>query len=159
MSSGWLTFATVGVILFGAMAIVVAAVLKAAWAQKEREALTSSDLRALEESAVTLIEQLRAEADHRAMDLDARCECLGKLIEQADARISALQSALASSQDSRRAPEAKHARVSRQQLDPRSQKVVDMASAGIGVAEIAKQAGLGCAEVKLMLRLAGVGNN
>jgi DNA-binding NarL/FixJ family response regulator len=93
------------------------------------------------------------------MDLDDRCERMEKLIEQADARISTLQDSLVLSQSSRRAPEARPARAARHPLDPRSRKIVELASAGLDVGEIAKQAGLGCAEVKLMLRLAGVESN
>jgi hypothetical protein len=68
--------------------------LRAAWAQKEREALSSDDLTMLEESAVLLIEQLKEETDQRLTELRDYTVRLETLLHEADARITELQAQL-----------------------------------------------------------------
>ena len=70
MTSGWFVFGVVACIVIACGFVLAMALLRAAWAQKEREALSSDDLRVLEESAFHLIEQLKAETDSRVNTLD-----------------------------------------------------------------------------------------
>ena len=138
--------------------ILAVALLRAAWARREQEALSSNDLRALEESAVILIEQLKAEVDGRIVELDAKSAELRKLTREADLRIEAIREAVASSMKPKvaSAPEEVPQIV---EVNPVMQKVIDMAESGVDSAEIARIAGMDFAEVKLMLRLSGVGKN
>jgi len=158
VTSGWFVFSVVACIIICTGCVLAVAMLKAAWAQREREALTSADLRALEESAVYLIDQLRTETESAIGDLESKCAALKGLIDAADQRISALRelsercAALSELQPvSQGVPQV--------EADSKRQQVLALASSGMGCAEIARKAGMDCAEVKLMLRLAGMAMN
>jgi hypothetical protein len=154
MESGWLVFAVVACIVISTGFVLAVALLRQAWSQREREALTSSDLRALEESALYLIEQIKAEADHAADELDSRCKALADLMQAADERIESLremESSLAERASVVTLPEAASAPENR---DPQVRRILDLASRGMESSEIARVSGLDCAEVKLALRLA-----
>jgi len=123
--------------------VLAMAVMRAAWAQRERETLTAADLRAVEESAMTLIEQLRSEADNSLSHLGARCAELRQLIDQADARIrtlNAFTTTAAAAPGNTKRP-----------FD--QEKVLSLASSGMDSVDIARATGLDCAEVKAALRL------
>jgi hypothetical protein len=159
MGNGVLVFATVACIVIATGFILAIAILRQSWAQKEREALTSSDLRALEESALFLIEQLNSEADRATEELESRCSRLAELLRAADQRIGELKDLETSLHERVRAhlasdPES----VVRESGDPKIVRILDLASSGMESAEIAKVTGVDCAEVKLALRLAGVRN-
>jgi hypothetical protein len=156
----WLVFAVVASVIFVAVVVMAAAIMRAAWAQKEREALTSSDLRAVEESALLLIDQLREEADRSISEIDERRKELSELIVEADARISELKglapdvqlplsktladsTAVLARSDSRR-----------RTID--KSEILRMASSGLGPVDIAKATGLDCADVKVALKLGGM---
>ena len=62
MSNGWFVFAVVTSIVLCSGCILAVAVMRAAWAHSQREALTSADLRALEECT----------ASHRADEIRGR---------------------------------------------------------------------------------------
>jgi len=143
MSSGWFVFTVVASIVICAGSILAAAIMRAAWAHNRHEALTSSDLRALEESALLLIQQLKSEADRGIAELEERSSRLRSLIEEADVRLRALHESVRSVP----APIASDASVDRSQ-------VLELASSGMDCTEIARATGLGCGEVKLMLGLA-----
>ncbi len=144
MSSGWFVFTVVASIVICAGSILATAIMRAAWAHHRNEALTSSDLRALEESALLLIQQIKSEADRGIAELDERSSQLRSLIEKADARLKALhESAL---------PVFDHPATPIGSVD-RGQ-VMELASSGMDCTDIARATGLGCGEVKLMLGLA-----
>lgn len=147
MTNGWIAFAlTAGIVLCSGF-ILAAVILRAVWAQREREALTSTDLRALEESAVYLIEQLKSVADQSAAELDNRSNELKELIAQADIKLAALNAAM---------PEEVCAAVNDTLPVSHSNdrhRVLELASSGMDCAGIAKATGLDCAEVKLILSL------
>lgn len=172
MSSGWFVFMLIACITLCTGCVLAVALLRAAWSQREREALTSADLRALEESAVYLIEELKAEADRAANELSAavdRCAALQELTKAADERIAALREAEApygpyssyelESTSRENAISAPHHRPVQTNGDPTRRQILDLASSGVECAEIARLSGMGCAEVKLMLRLAGMRMN
>ncbi len=159
MGNGIYVFAGVACILVSTGVILAIAILKQSWAQKEREALTSTDLRALEESALYLIEQLKSEADRSADDMDARCQRLASLISAADERIATLKDLEASLHDRVRASAAVPQAMVIEETDPKVARMLDLASGGMDSAEIAKVVGMDCAEVRLALRLAGMKSN
>ncbi|MEN6372161.1 MAG: hypothetical protein ABFD64_09135 [Armatimonadota bacterium] len=156
MVSGWFVFIVVTCIVICSGFVVAVAVLRASWASREREALTSTDLRALEESAMVLIEQLKAEADSGIGELDKRCAELKELISEADRKISQLKNISAESYDfMRKLPD--EACVASPIIDTEAEKscvkVLDLASKGMECAEIARTVGLDAAEVNLILSL------
>ena len=154
--SGWLVFAVVACVVLCTGCVLAVALLRAVWAQREREALTSSDLRALEESAVLLIEQLKAEVNEGVEQLDAKCSELRSLIQDADARLSEIPNAPGRSNG------ARTTRVSSSACavpSVRKQKILKLASRGVTPSEIARKEGVGCAEVELVLRLAKLSAN
>ncbi|MEN6521618.1 MAG: hypothetical protein ABFD46_10785 [Armatimonadota bacterium] len=136
--------------------VVAAAIMRASWASREREALTSTDLRALEESAMVLIDQLRTEADSGIGELDKRCAELKELILEADRKISQLKNIAAQSHDIMRNL-SDEVCVASPVIDSESEKnyikALDLASKGMECAEIAKTVGLDAAEVNLILSL------
>jgi hypothetical protein len=145
--NGWFVFALVAGIVVACGFALATTLMRAAWAQREREALTSSDLRALEESAVLLIEQIKAEADATVNELDKRRKSLSKLIKDADERLLALAEA-----------EDRIARSVPVQESPSEEpsafgQVMELASEGMAPADIAKSTGLDCADVNLILSL------
>jgi len=150
MTQSWFVFAAVvSIVLFSGMVLAVA-LMRAAWAQRESEALTASDLRAVEESALLLIDQLRSEADRSISDLDARLRELHELIAEADARLAALREAVPT-------PEAPaqpvHAELPTPTASLDTQNVLRLASRGLNCVEIARATGLDCADVKVALKL------
>lgn len=142
MSSGWFVFTVVASIVICAGSILAAAIMRAAWVHNRREALTSSDLRALEESALILIEQIRSEVDRGIAELEERSSRLRSLIDEADNRFKALHESVGAVPD----PIANNPSVDRDQ-------VLELASSGMECTEIARATGLGCGEVKLMVGL------
>jgi hypothetical protein len=123
--------------------------MRAAWAQKEREALTSNDLRALEESAMLLIDQLKTEADTAITEIDKRRKALSKLIKEADAKLAELAEAEA------RVASISPEPTSEPTAEPASPavRILELAGAGMEAADIAKMTGIDCAEVNLVLSL------
>ncbi|MHB0912644.1 MAG: hypothetical protein ACYC2Y_04270 [Armatimonadota bacterium] len=152
MNNGWFIAIVVICMVLCAGFVLVVTLLRAAWSRKEREALTSNDLRVLEESAFILIEQLRNEADQKISEVDRACARLSKLLDEADARLSALRELSVSRHEEPEAPSGG------EQSELR-QRVLSMAASGIDCAEIARKEGLGCAEVNLMLKLARSDSN
>lgn len=144
MSNDWFVFTVVASIVICTGSVLAAAIMRAAWAHNRREALTSSDLRALEESALLLIQQMRSEADRGIAELEERSSELRALIEKADARLEALRESPI--------PVLDQPAIAAESMD-RSQ-VMELASSGMDCADIARATGLGCGEVKLMLGLA-----
>jgi len=149
MVSGWFVFMIAACIVVCCGFVLGIALMRAAWAQREREALTTSDLRALEESAVLLIEQLRSEADRSMADLDRRCGDLQALIAEADRKIEALE-AVVTTAGPRPEPQTLP-----YPSDPVSQRgqVLKLSAAGMGPADIARATGLDRAQVSLILSL------
>ena len=147
MSNGWLAFTVMAGIVLCSGFILAAAILRAAWMQREREALTSTDLRALEESALYLIEQLKSEADQSSMELDNRCAELKELIASADAKLAALKAVMPKEVCTViRNPAEVNRSVNRS-------RILELASSGFDCAAIAKATGLDRAEVNLVLSL------
>lgn len=159
MGNGVFVFATVACITIATGFILAIAILRQSWAQKEREALTSTDLRALEESALFLIEQLKSEADHATDELESRCTRLAELLKAADQRIGELKDLEASLHERVRTHLSQDSAVAREPSDPQIVRILDLASSGMESSEIAKVTGVDCAEVKLALRLAGLKMN
>ena len=153
----WLVFAVVASIILVAVVVMAAAIMRAAWAQKEREALTSSDLRAVEESALLLIDQLREEADRSVSEMDQRRKKLCELIAEADARISEMKALGPDVQlPLSKAVTESTAVLARSDSRRRSidkSEILRMASSGFGPVDIAKATGLDCADVKVALKL------
>jgi len=149
MANGWLVFAVVACIIICAGFVLAVALLKQAWAHKEREELTSSDLRALEESALYLIEEIKSEADRAREELDSKLRILGDLTRAADEKIAALR-------EMERSSSRRSSVVGREKSDPKIQEILDLASTGMDSREIARASGTDCAEVKLAVRLAEI---
>lgn len=157
MVNGWFVFAVVASIVLLSGVVIAAAILRAAWAKRERESLTAEDLRAVEESAMVLIEQLQSEADRAISEMNNRSEALHALLAEVDAKLEALTEASAkvgspTSSDSGEITTADSVRTGTVGCVTR-QKVLDLASDGLGYAEIARAVGLDVAEVKLILSL------
>jgi hypothetical protein len=157
MASGWFVFALVACVVLCSGLVLAAAVIRAAWAQREKESLTAGDLKALEESAVVLIEQLKSEADRGISELDERFAALHGLILEADRRLAALGMSAPDQTDA--APPAA-TRPRQEALDARAQdgrvdrgRILELASSGLACADIAKATGLDCAEVNLVVSL------
>jgi len=139
----WLAILIVGGVVLGSGCVLLSTILRAVWARKERESLTSDDLRALEESVVLLIQDLEEQVDRGIKELSKRAEVLERMIEEADERIRALQEITHSTEVPRR--------VGSPHL---TEKVLGHASAGLSPSEIARTVGASLAEVDLILRVA-----
>lgn len=157
MTDGWLVLAVVAAIVICSGFIVAAAIMRAAWIRKERESLTSEDLRAVEESAMLLIEQLKSEADQAIGEMDSRSERLRELIAIADRKLTELQSSISESGQTdsgaglqMRASEPNDGVENYHQT---AERVLHLASTGLVCEEIAKTLGIEHAEVRLILGL------
>ncbi|HPP75089.1 MAG TPA: hypothetical protein PLU88_08205 [Armatimonadota bacterium] len=152
MTNGWFVFALMTCIVLCTGLVLAIAIMKAAWAQKEREALTSSDLRALEESAVLLIEQLKTEADSVIAEIDKRAADLRTLLEEADRKLKRLDQVYTSSvPDFAETDESFECDISHSNSD--RDQILALSDKGLDSAAIAKKLGLDCAQVKLVLSL------
>lgn len=154
MASGWFVFAIVTCIVISCGFVLAVFLLKAAWTQRERESLSSSDLRALEESAVILIEQLKAEVDQGIAEIESRQTALDHLIREADARLSELRVL----QVSLRGLDAGSG-MSQSLPESRAREMLSMTSKSLDLTEITRDAGMDCAEVKLRMKLARLGRS
>ena len=148
MSTGWFAFTVVAGLVVTSGLVLALALLKASWAQREREALSSTDLRALEESALLLIDQLREEVDAGIAEINARSEELRTLIGEADSRIAELRGLAPAEEPPVPAGTVTFPRYGR------GDRILEMAEKGMASADIARAEGIDCAEVKLMLSLA-----
>jgi hypothetical protein len=156
MSDSWFVFAVLAAIILCGGLVLVVALLRSVWAQREREALASDDLRAVEESAALLIEQLRTEADHAVAALKEQRACLTSLIEDADKKVSELTSLMADCSASTADKRSQHPEpgYGPDAVGPwRNEQILELASRGMGHAEIAKTVGLDSASVRLALSL------
>ncbi len=154
---GWFVFVVVAGIVLCSGFVISIVMLKSAWAKKEREVLTSYDLRVLEESVVVLIDQLKTEMDGRIAEAEIRAKALEQLLHEADERIIAYGRLVQEN-------EAK-ACVARQQ--PPSAGLVEdldgdrlhaLISNGADPVQLARTLGVDCAELKLMQRLSSMRN-
>lgn len=146
LSSGFFVFAVVSCIVICTGFFIAISLLRAAWAQKEREALTSGDLRALEESALLLIERLKSESDAAIEEIEKRTKKLSALLAEADARLSSL--------DMAKVAEIPAVVEEKVPTESYMQRVLALAAGGMECADIAKSLDMGCAEVNLILRCA-----
>lgn len=154
MSSGLVATLAVVCIIFFTSLILAVSILRTAWIRREKELLTSMDLRALEESAVYLTEQLKAESDQAMLKLDSRISQLESLLREADARLSSLIEATARAQklvsDSDAANIADDFCSS---YDADRTRVFALVSAGLDDLDVARVTGLGLGEVRLIKKL------
>ncbi len=90
MNEGWLVFCFVAAIVLCSGCILTAAIMRAVSIQRQREALIADDLRAIEESTVFLIEQLRSETDRMISEVERQKRMLADLIAEADRRLSVI---------------------------------------------------------------------
>ena len=141
MTNGLLAFGVVAAIVLCCGCILAFMIMRGAWNRQERESLTSQDLTALEESAVLLVEQLKAEADRGIVEIERRCESLRELIREADDRIARLSDL----------PE--HVRPVRPQPSQDGRQIVEMLESGMDSAEIARSLRLTIGEVDLLLNV------
>lgn len=153
MINGWFVFTLVACIVICCGFVLAIVIMRASWASREREALTSSDLRALEESALVLIDQLKSEADSGISELDRRCAELKELISEADKKISELRNASMANPQIIRELIPDEVCINDTKIDDSRKKVLALASSGMDSADIARTTGLDCAEVKLILSL------
>jgi hypothetical protein len=160
MTSGWFAFGVVACIVVACGFVLAMALLRAAWAQKERESLSSDDLRVLEESAFLLIEQLKAETDSRVSALEDYAKRIDGLLREADLRIASLQKLVDAQTNSPSAISLdSNSGLRKDSLDEASyERVANMLSNDMECADVARNLGLGCAEVKLIRRLASLKN-
>jgi hypothetical protein len=158
MNSGLFVFMLIGFIFLCAGIIISVVLFKMAWIRKEREALASTDLRVLEESAIILIEQMKSELDDRIAEIDKKSAHLAELTHQADARISAFNK-LSSAFTNK--PSHESSEKCTDNLPIFSVNDGDSIPEAIDCAELARSMDLSAAEVKLMMRLAdlGIDNN
>lgn len=147
MVNGWFVFAVVASIVVACGFVLAVALMRAAWTQRERESLTANDLRALEESALLLVDQIKSEADAAITEIDKRRKALSKLIKEADERIAALAEAESRTMPVLALDEEPH------KANAHAEKIMDLASTGMAAPEIAKATGVDCAEVNLILSL------
>jgi len=154
MGNGWFVFAIVACIVIGCGFILAVSLLKAAWAHREREALSAEDLRILEESAVLLIEQLKSETDERLAALDEYTRRVEALLHETDQRIALLRTQVAAQEDDTRLSDIKLA--VEKNFDLPSSEASILISDESDCVEIARTSGLNCAEVKLIKRLASM---
>lgn len=163
MNNGLFVFMLIGSIILCTVVIVSVILLKMAWIRKEREALSATDLRVLEESAIILIEQMKSELDDRIAEIDRKSAHLAELTYQADARISVfnrlsssfkIQPATETSLQNSNNPPACS-------VNDNDLMLIDSIPEAIDCAELARSMDLSAAEVKLMMRLAdlGIDNN
>lgn len=154
MNSGLVATLTVISIIFFTSLILAVSILRTAWVRREKELLTSMDLTALEESAVYLIEQLKAESNQAISDLDSRISRLESLLREADARLYSLVEATARAQnlvnDSNTSETADDFFAS---YGADKTRVLALVSAGLDDTDIARITGLGLGEVRLMKKL------
>ncbi|MCL6628126.1 MAG: hypothetical protein K6U00_00825 [Armatimonadetes bacterium] len=154
MNSGLVATLTVISIIFFTSLILAVSILRTAWIRREKELLTSMDLTALEESAVYLIEQLKAESNQAISDLDSRISRLESLLREADVRLSSLVEATARAQnlvnDSNTSETADDFFAS---YGVDRTRVLALVSAGLDDTDIARITGLGLGEVRLMKKL------
>lgn len=153
MVNGWFVFAVVTCIVISCGFILALVLMRAAWAQRERESLSSDDLRVLEESAVLLIEQLKAEADQRLAAMEEYTKRIENLLLEADAKIAALNAPREIREYKPSIPMSvsidSDSNISLRQFTERTSQDADCV-------EIARSSGMDCAEVKLMKRLASL---
>ncbi|MDH7481927.1 MAG: hypothetical protein QHH26_08150 [Armatimonadota bacterium] len=90
MSEGWFTFCLVAAIILCSGCVLAAAIMRTVAIQRQREALITDNLRALEESTVFLIEQLRSETERMIAEVEQRREVLAELIAEFDKRLSVI---------------------------------------------------------------------
>ena len=154
MTEGLFAFAVVAAILVFAGLVLAVAIMRSAWAQREREALSASDLRAVEESAVLLVEQLKSEAERGVSEIGRKCEDLRQLITEADSRLAEMREIAACITSPERPPALPNS-VDTSNLSPalNADEVLRMAQTGLDPVEIAKSTGLDCADVKVALKL------
>ncbi|MDO8586208.1 MAG: hypothetical protein Q7T82_04135 [Armatimonadota bacterium] len=157
MTNGLLAFAIVAsIVVFAGLALAIA-IMRAAWAQREREALSASDLRAVEESAMLLVEQLKSEAEHGVSELDRRCGELRRLLAEADSKLAELRSAAATVPPAEPEPPAclpnHQPSTINHQPSLNTDDILRMAETGLNPVDIAKATGLDCADVKVALKL------
>jgi hypothetical protein len=157
MVNGWFVFAVVASIVLLSGVVIAVAILRAAWARRERESLTAEDLRAVEESAMILIEQLQSEADRAISEMNNRSEALHALLAEIDWKLEALTEASATVQLLPSSTIEQVACGDTAKEEPAGcltrQKVLELASGGLGYADIARTVGVDVAEVKLILSL------
>ena len=150
MVSGWFVFALVASIVVCSGFILAIALMRAAWAQRERESLTATDLRALEESAVMLIEQLKSEAEASITELDKRRKALSKLIKEADTKLKSLAEAQA---ETRPALKVDTVDDSSSEDNGNMTRILELIDTGMEPSDISKTTGIDCAEVNFVLSL------
>jgi hypothetical protein len=80
----WIAFTALALMMLCSGIVILTVILRASWGRREKDSLTALDLRALEESALLLIDQLKTEADNAAAELDKRKEELRALIIASD---------------------------------------------------------------------------
>ena len=130
MQDGWFVF----LILLGAL--VFAGTLLWFWiarataANREKEALTATDLRLLEESVEALIGRLTAASDEAVAEIERRQSALQRLLDEVDEKLG----------------EAKARELDLNELRR-------MADEGVASDEIAQRAGMTRGEVELILEL------
>lgn len=154
MNSGLVATLTVISIIFFTGLIFAVSIFRTAWIRREKELLTSMDLTALEESAVYLIEQLKAESNQAISDLDSRISRLESLLREADVRLSSLVEATARAQNlasGSKAPETAEDLWASYATD--RTRVLALVSAGLDETDIARITGLGLGEVRLIKKL------
>ena len=110
-------------------------------------------MRVLEESAVLLIEQLKAEADQRLAAMEEYTKRIENLLLEADAKIAALNAPREIREYKPSIPMSvsidSDSNISLRQFTERTSQDADCV-------EIARSSGMDCAEVKLMKRLASL---
>jgi len=157
MANGWFAFAVVASIVLCVGFVLAGAIIRAAWAQRERESLTDFDLRAVEESAFLLIEQLRSEADRAISEMDNRLSTLSDLLARVDRKLDEPEVRdvileLSAGPVGMEAGRSSDSKPGAAPLD--KNRILELASSGMECADIAKATGLDCAEVNLALRIA-----
>ncbi len=146
MSSAFLALIVTGSTVICAIVVIAGTLVRSACARREREALVSMDLLALEESVVVLLERLTSAGEEMIKEIDRRSAELKELLSQAEAK------GLVSAQ---RQPVCRSDRF----LDTAAvnEEIASLAAMGWSSDEIAKRTGLTCAETKLILSLQGRG--
>lgn len=149
MNSGILVFVLVLSIVLSSGIIIAVVLMKMAWTRKEREALTSTDLSALEESTVVLIDQLRAELDDRIAAMDERCKQMAELTRQADVRIAAFNKMSSALRN--------ESLIDGSSIDIKKELSACISLEESDYPESIKDPSISAAEIKLMMRLADLG--
>lgn len=146
-------FGSIGsIVLLAGVAILMKWISSQVATRKHADSLTPADLRVLETSAASLVEEIKETASVACRDLDDRCEDLRKLILLADQKISLWAQLTADTEHPQPAVRPIEHRLPEHtgEMDTQS-RVYHLADSGLSSTDIAREMEIPVGEVTLML--------